>query len=182
MNMHNVYESGCGVKRNKDQCLSRTLCRRGLFIHLFWSCLDFRATVPNTSSDSMATISDSAIVKVPPELDIVRGKFAVLNIVHSEHLILKASPELETRDEVNSLGNKGGDDEGIGASGDNIGNLDVKLLPVAVEPATRDNGNTVQGGETSLGKESIDDETDDTTDGVLSEEIESIIHAKETLD
>jgi hypothetical protein len=73
----------------------------------------------------------------------------------------------------------GGDDERIRARGDNVRDLLVHLFPVAVEPpAGNGSGDAVEGDDVRGGEEAVEDEADNATEGVLSEQIEGIIDAQ----
>lgn len=110
-------------------------------------------------------------------------KFAVLVVVHTQQLGLLASPQLKARNEIDALGDDRRHDEGVGGASDNVSDLDVKLLPVVVDP-TADNAvvHTVQTDNVVGTKERVEDQTDHSTDSVFSEHIERIVNANQELD
>lgn len=121
---------------------------------------------------------------VSSDLDVIVGEFSELVIIHTQKLSLLRSTELETWDGVDAVGEDGGDDECVCGAGDDVGNLDVELLPVVVEPPTVDDTgvDTIETDYVVGGEEGVEDETDHTSDTVLSEDIEGIVNANPELD
>lgn len=76
------------------------------------------------------------------------SKFANLHIVNAEHFLFLARTELEHRHEfsekVKATENETGSDERVRTARDGVGKLVSKLDPVTVEPATLDNGGTIE--------------------------------------
>lgn len=138
--------------------------------------------------DDLAILSRLATVgapgeKVPADLDVVVGELAVLVVVHAEKLGLLRGAKLEAGDEVDDLGDRGGHDEGVGAGGDDGGDLPAENDEVAIEETALGTGvDTIETDDGIGGEESVEDETDDTADTVLSEDIEGIVNADEELD
>jgi hypothetical protein len=76
------------------------------------------------------------------------SKFTNLHVVDAKHLLFLARTELKHREEssnkVQAAENKTGSDERVRTTRDGVGELVPKLHPVTVEPATLDNGGTVE--------------------------------------
>ena len=91
---------------------------------------------------------------------------------------------METRDEVDGIGNDKGHGEGIGSACDDVCDLDVKLFPVVVGPATDNDArvDAVQTDDVGCAKESVGKETEHTGDTMLSEHVHGIIDSKPILD
>lgn len=119
---------------------------------------------------------------VTTDLDVVVGKFAQLVVVHAEKLSLFGGTEVETGDLVDNEGDDGADDERVCGAGDDIGELDVQLFPVVVNPAAVGRVHAVETDDVGCGEDAVEEETDHSSDTVLSEHIESIIDLDPELD
>lgn len=120
---------------------------------------------------------------VTADLDVVVGELSVLVVIHAEKLSLGGSTEVKAGNEVDGLGDESRDDKGIAAAGKDVDNLLVELSPVAVEEATLNaHVDAIQADDVVGGEESVENKTDDATDGVFGEHIESIINAEVELD
>lgn len=105
-----------------------------------------------------------------------------LILVDTDNLGSLRGPEVQPGDIHEDLGECGGDDEDIATAGTDVGELDVELLVVVVEPASRDSSiHAVQGDDFILGEETIEEEADDASNGVLSEKIEGVVDADPVL-
>lgn len=121
--------------------------------------------------------------EVPADLDVVVRELAVLVVIHTEKLGLLGGTELEAGDEVDDLGDGSGHEEGVGGGGDNGSDLPAENDEVAIEEATLGTGvDTIETDDSVGGEESVEDETDNATDTVLSEDIEGVVDADEELD
>jgi hypothetical protein len=112
---------------------------------------------------------------VTTDLNVIVCEFTKLVIVHTEELSFFGGAKVEARDLVDDESDDGADDEGVGGAGDNVGNLDVHLLPVVHDPATFNRVDTVETDDVGCGKDTVEDETDHSGDTVLSEHIKGII-------
>lgn len=116
-------------------------------------------------------------------LNVVVSKLAVLVIVHAKKLGFFGGAEVKTRDKVDALGDESRHDERISHGGANIGNLNVQLLIVVVDKAA---GNflvdTIQADDVISSKETVEDQTDNASESVFSEYIESVVDANNELD
>jgi hypothetical protein len=120
---------------------------------------------------------------VAADLNVVVREFAELVVVHTEKLGLFGGAELETGDEVDAVGKDGSHNKGVSSNGDDVGNLDVQLLPLVVEPSSSHSGvDTVHADDEIGGEETVEDETDHASDSVLSEHIHGIVDADQILD
>ena len=76
------------------------------------------------------------------------GKFANLNIVDAEHLLLLTRTKLQCRDEAANKVEDGEDDacagERVAGTREGVSDLVGKLDPVVVEPATRDGADAIK--------------------------------------
>jgi hypothetical protein len=116
------------------------------------------------------------------ELDVIVREFADFRIVDTENLGLFACAEGETGDEVHDEEDDAGTAEGVDTTGDGVSELVAELDPVVVEPSTRDLSEAVQMRYVVCGEESREDVADETTDGMLGEDVESIVDAEDELE
>lgn len=91
---------------------------------------------------------------------------------------------MQSWDLVDDERKQSADSECPRTSSKNIGELNVKLLVVVVEPATREQASvyTVEADDVRSTKEAVEDETDHTSDAVLSKHIHGIVDADPVLD
>lgn len=121
--------------------------------------------------------------EVTSDLDVVVGELAMLVVVHAEEFGLLGGTELEAGDEVDGLGDDGGDDECVGGATDNGGNLPADEDVVAVHEATLGTSvDAVETDDTARGEEGVEEEADNAADTVLSENIEGVVDTNEELD
>lgn len=85
---------------------------------------------------------------------------------------------------VDSESNDGRHDEGVAHASKNVGNLDIKLLPIVVEPTAVDDAraDTVEADDPVGGKQSVEEKADDAGNTVLSQHIQTIINTDPELD
>jgi len=84
---------------------------------------------------------------------------------------------VEPGDVVDGVGEEGRHNEAVGCASDDVCNLDVELLPVAVQETSGDAiVYTVKTDDVVGPEESIEDKTDNSSDAVLSEHIHRIIN------
>lgn len=121
---------------------------------------------------------------VTADLNVVVGELAKLVVIHTEKLGLLRSAELESWNFIDGEGDDGADNEGVSGSGDDVSNLHVHLLPVLCDPATGEEASvdTVEANDVGGTEETVEDETDNSSDTVLSEHIHSIIDLDPELD
>jgi len=120
---------------------------------------------------------------ISANLNVVVCEFAQLVIIHTEQLSFFRSPEVQPRDEVDGVSEKGGDNESIGSAGHDVSNLDVKLLVVVVEPSTSDSVvDTIETNDVVCAEKCIEDESDHASDAVLSEHVHTVINSDPELD
>jgi len=102
-----------------------------------------------------------------------------LVVIHSEKLSFLRSTELKARDQVDAESEDGGHYKGIGAAGYNVGDLDVELFVVVVEPTTSDDSSvdTVEADNVVGAEKGVENEANDTSDTVLSEHIHTVVNA-----
>lgn len=121
--------------------------------------------------------------EVSANLDVIVGELAMLVIVHTKEFGLLRSTKLKTRDEVNDLGNDGGHDKGVRRSTNNGSDLPANDNVVAVHESTCGTSvDAVESDNRTASEESVKNETNDTADTVLSEDIERVINSDEELD
>ncbi len=121
---------------------------------------------------------------VPPDLNVIVCELAELIVIHAQQFGFLGCAEVETGDVVDAVGDQGGHDEGVGGAGDNVGDLDVQLLPVLVEPAADDDAgvDAVEADDVRCAKQGVEDEADHTGDAVLGENVHGVIDADPVLD
>ena len=91
---------------------------------------------------------------------------------------------MKAGDHVDELGDDSGHDKGVGAAGDDEGDLNVQLLPGVVQPATHGGArvDAIQSDDIACSEEGVEKESDNAADSVLGEDIQGIIDADEELD
>jgi hypothetical protein len=121
--------------------------------------------------------------EVPANLDVIVGELAMLVVVHTKEFGLLGSTKLEARDEINDLGNDGGHDKGVSRGTNNGSDLPADDNVVAIHETTHDTSvNAIESDDGAASEESVENETDDATDTVLSEDIERVVNSDEELD
>ena len=116
------------------------------------------------------------------QLNVIVRKLANLGIVDTQDLSLLGSSEGKTRDQVHDEEDDAGSPERVDTAGDGIGELVSELDPVAVEPSSRDDGETIQVCYVISGEESGEDVANETSDSVLSEDIKSVVDTEDELE
>ena len=138
--------------------------------------------------ESLAVLGGGVTLRAPgkevtTDLDVVVRELAVLVIIHTKKLSLFRGTELKARDEIDDLGDEGGDNEGVGASANDSSELPAHNNVVAVEEATDKAAvDTIEAGDLVGSEETVEDEADHTTDVMLSENVEGIVDADQELD
>jgi hypothetical protein len=110
---------------------------------------------------------------IPPNLHIIIRKLPQLIIIQTQQLRLFTRSQLQARHKVDQTRNKRTDYEGIGGTGNDVGELDVELFVVVVEPAA----DYVIGGE-----EAVEEEADHPCDSVLGEVVHRVVYAEPEFD
>jgi hypothetical protein len=120
---------------------------------------------------------------VTADLNVIVGEFAKLVIVHTEKLGLLGSTELETGDLVDNEGEDGADGERVGGNGDNVRNLLVDRRGSTGNGTSRDSVvDTVKSNNVIGSEDAVEEESDHSSDAVLSEHIERIVDLNPELD
>lgn len=158
-----------------------------------------RKRLTSASSIPMISVSSSHRRLIPGTVE--RGGMV------SECLRRRESRKTEGRTEVKDPAEDGGHDEGVGHSGDGVGDLVSQLDVVAakkerkkvrfapnasrekerdenslVDPTSSDDREAVKRGDALLGEETSHAVSDDSSDGMGSEDIEGFVHSNEELD
>jgi hypothetical protein len=121
--------------------------------------------------------------EVSADLNIIVGELAMLVIVHTKEFSLLGSTKLKTRDEIDDLGNDGRHDEGVCRGTNNGSDLPADNDVVTIHETTHDTSvDSVEADDGTAGEESVENETDNTADTVLSEDIERVVNSDEELD
>ena len=111
------------------------------------------------------------------------GTETYISLIDTDDLALWRGPELEARDHIDTLGNQSSDNECIRAGGGNVGDLLVEGFPVLVDPASLNaDVDTVHRNDVGRTEEGVHDKSNNSTDRVLSEQIEGVVDADEVLD
>ena len=110
---------------------------------------------------------------VAADLDVVVGELAELVVVHAEQFGFFRRAQVQARDEVDGVGDEGGDDEGVGGRGDDVGYLHVHLSVVAVQPAAGDVArvDAVEADDVVGAEEGVEEEADHAADSVFGEDV-----------
>jgi hypothetical protein len=119
---------------------------------------------------------------LPSQLNVIVSKLANLSVVDTQDLGLLGSAKLQTRDQVEQEENEAGSAKRVDASGHGISELVAELHPVVVDPAAGDLREAVQMSYVICGEEGSQDVADETTDGVLGEDIKSVVDAEHELE
>ena len=114
---------------------------------------------------------------ISSDLNIIVGEFSELVIIHTQEFGLFRSTEMKTWNKVDTVGEYGGHDEGVGGGGNDVGNLDVHLLVILIEEASVDDTSvyTIETDDVGCTEHRVEEETDHTGDTVLSEHVEGVI-------
>jgi hypothetical protein len=120
---------------------------------------------------------------VTANLNVVVGKLAELVVVHAEEFSFFRGAELEAGDLVDGEGEDGADDEGVGGYGDDVGDLLVDGGGGAGDGAACDTVvDTVETDNVVGAEDAVEEESDHSSDTVLSEHIEGIVNLDPELD
>jgi hypothetical protein len=120
---------------------------------------------------------------VTADFNIVVGKLAKLVIIHTEKLSLLGSTELKTGDFVDGESEDGADGKGVGGNGNDVGDLLVNGGRGASDGAAHDAVvDSVESDNVVGTKDAVEEETNHSSDTVLSEHIEGIINLDPELD
>lgn len=115
--------------------------------------------------------------EVSSDLDVIVRELAVLIVVHAEQLGLLRGAQLETGDEIDRFGYYGRHDKGVGACGDDGGNLPAENGEFSVEAASGARVDAIEADDLAGGEEGVEDEADDAAYAVLGEDVERVIDA-----
>jgi hypothetical protein len=120
---------------------------------------------------------------VTADLDVVVGELAELVIVHTQELSLLRSTEVHTGDLVDDEREDGTDDEGVCGAGYDVGDL---LVDGRRGTGDGTSGKTVvdavEADDVVRAEDTVEEETNHSSDAVLSEDIEGIINADPEFD
>jgi len=120
---------------------------------------------------------------VTADLNVIIGEFAELIIIHTQELSLLRSTEMHTGDLVDNERENGADDEGVCGASDDVGDL---LVDGRRGTGDGTSGKTVvdavEADDVVRAEDTVEEETDHSSDTVLSEDIEGIINADPELD
>lgn len=128
------------------------------------------------------TISLLGVQYLTSKLNIVVGELSNLGIIDTKNLCLLGGAKGKSWDEVHDEENDAGSEEGVGSSRYGVSQLPAKLDPVVVQPSSWDGSCAVEMCYVVCGEEGSEDVSDETTDGVLSEDIKGIIDTDEELE
>jgi hypothetical protein len=140
-------------------------------------------TVLNTLAAVLAAMLLVGVVEdLTGQFNVIVCELANLSIIDTEDLSLLRGTEGEARDEVHDEEDEAGTDKGVCATGDGIGQLVTKLDPVVVDPSTGDDGEAIEMCYVVSSEEGGQDVANETSNGVLGEDIKSIINAEDELE
>jgi len=119
---------------------------------------------------------------IPPNLNIIVGKLAELIVVHAQELGLLARAKLESGDLIDDEADEGGDDKSVRGAGNDVGELDVELLPLLVDEAAHViRVHAVEADDVVGAEQGIEDEADHAGDAMLSEYVHCVVDADQVL-
>lgn len=121
---------------------------------------------------------------ISSDLNVVVCEFTQLIVIHPKQLGFLGSAEVKTRDEVDGVGEDGGHDEGVGSAGDNVGDLDVELLVIVIDPATGNDAGVdpVETDDVGCAEQGVGEEAEHPGHTVLSEDIHRVVNSYPVLD
>lgn len=129
-----------------------------------------------------ALVVGDVIEYLAGQLNVVVCELANLGIVDTKDLCFLGGAERETRNQVHDEEDEAGATERVDTPGDGISKLVAELDPVVVEPSTVDEAEAVQVRYVISGEEGSEDVADETANGVLSKNIQSIVDSEEELE
>jgi hypothetical protein len=120
---------------------------------------------------------------VTADLDVVVGKLAKLVVIHTEELSLLRSTKLQTWDLVDDEGEDSADGEGVDGDGNNVRNLLVDSRGSTRNRTTLNSVvDTVESNDVVGSEDAVEEESNHSSDTVLSEHIERIVNLDPELD
>jgi hypothetical protein len=120
---------------------------------------------------------------VTADLDVVVGKLAKLVVIHTEELSLLRSTKLQTWDLVDDEGEDSADGEGVDGDGNNVRNLLVDSRGSTRNRTTLNPVvDTVESNDVVGSEDAVEEESNHSSDTVLSEHIERIVNLDPELD
>ncbi len=148
----------------------------------------------------VAMCGEENVAGMSLELDVVVGELAELGVIGADVLLLGLDAQAQAGNQVHQEEDDACQDERVRETGDGVGDLVPELYVVVVDPATGDHaeaverryvitiGALVKGYQIDTrwgykrGEKTGEQVSDDTTDSVDGENIESIIGAHEELE
>ena len=114
---------------------------------------------------------------IATDLNVIIRKLAQLIVIHAQQLRRLISAQFQAGHEVDGVGEDGGHEEGVGAAGEDVGDLDVELAVVVDEPAAgHDAGvDAVEADDGGGCEEGVEDEADDAGDAVFGEDVHGVV-------
>lgn len=165
--------------------VSRVIIARRLALEHLAVCWD---AVALALRDRVLAVNGLALGRGPGEVvtadfNVVVRKLAKLVVIHTEELSLFGSAKLEAGNLVDGEGKECGNDERVGGDGDNVcdllvdssrGTSDGTALETVVD--------TVETDDVIGTEDAVEEQTDHSSDAVLSEHIKGIINLDPELD
>ena len=152
--------------------------------HLAVLCDAVTVTLWNITATGNVVLGWGPCKVITTDLNVVVCELAELVVIHTEEFRLFRSTELQAWNLVDGEGEQSGHDECVRGAGNDVGNLHVHLLPVVIGPATGEETgvDAVETDDAGGGEEAVEEETNHTSDAVLSEHVEGIVDADPELD
>lgn len=119
---------------------------------------------------------------IASELNIVVGELSELGIVDTEDFGLLRAAEGKTWDEVHDEKDNAGSTEGVCETSNGVGKLVGKLNVVTVDPSTWNDSGAIEMSYVVRGKDTSQQVSDDSSNTVLSEDIEGVVNVDEELE
>jgi len=121
---------------------------------------------------------------ITADLNVIVGELAKLVVIHTEELSFLRCAKVQTRDEVDSVGEDSADGERVRDASNDVSELDVELLPVVFDPTTgvEASVDTVEADDVAGSEDAVGEETDHSSDAVLSEHVKGIVDLDPELD
>ena len=116
------------------------------------------------------------------QFNVVVRELADLSIIDTQDLGLLADAEGQTRDQVHDEQDEAGSAKGVDTTRDGVSELVAELDPVLVEPSTWNLSEAIKMCYVISSEEGCEDVADETTNGMFSKDIKSIIDAEDELE
>ena len=103
-------------------------------------------------------------------------------LVNADDFSLLRSAKRASRDVIDDHKEDEGHDGSVRADRDGVGELNAELTVVVVDPASRDDGESIEESDAAVGEETSAESADESSDTVGGEDIEGVIEVEDVLE